>query len=652
MKLDFNLPKPAELGKSDFYAVNLRRSGSCLTPVGLPLTLLPKAGHRNFRLPSGKILSVGSDRLSLFIDGKPVGSLSSPFGSLLPDGPDDDCIILTADSAPEWLVDGQLRGKFTPLQSEINLSAVNETPLEQSVEPVKLSSSYPRSSGTLTAPDSRKAADVLQDALSSLEQRAAGAAMRVQPVWMAWQILDAAGKVISRSEPVLIHSSAGFQGSSGVEMTLTRKDNKFTDCSPGSLQVNSYAVRLKIERAADSWRRSRAASLEIIASRPLEFITGAVGAFNMVNSSTSTLYLSPLGSDPASIKALETRTRSEFPSSARVIARVSSPLEGVDMTIGVSPIDTDKRAWTETIAEPHAVCAFRVGSAVVYADASNPGMLLAARTSSPLAPVGYAKVATSRIHAFCSPVGSYGGWNYGRYHLLAFAADGVYAVAIDRSLTSISSSLIHSGGISSPSAVVSALDAIYFATADGSLLRLRGISLSSVSVPFPVASLAFVEATGELWMTAADSSVTATLHLATNRISVRTDIRVTRFDAESALAIDSDGALRDLCSETPEAVAVQWTRRIAVNFRSSMVEWRIDSPFLSRLELTLAVDGGGVPQRVNSLTVNGRLNAPLRLRVFSPARPYLSVIFNGIVDPSTRFSEVNFIDYPHKCPKI
>lgn len=642
MKLDFNLPKPTELSKSDFYAVNLRQSGSCLKPVGCPPTLFPEAGYRNFRLHSGKILSIGEDRHDLFIDGESIGALSSPFGALLPDGPDDDCIILTTNSAPEWLVGGQLRGKFTPLKSEVSLSATAETLLEQSVEPLKLSGSYPRSSGTLTAPDTRKAADLLRNALSTLEERAAGAAMRVQPVWMAWQMLDSAGKVISRSEPQLIYSSAGFQGTDGVEMTLTRKDGKFTDCSSGSMQVKAYSVRLKIERAADSWRRSRAASLEVIASPPLEFITGATGAFNMVSSTLSTLYLSPLGADSASINALKTRSRAEFQSSARVIARVPLPLEGVDLTIGVNPLDSGE-IWTETIAEPHAVCAFRGGSAVVYADASNPGMLLAAHASSPLAPVGSAKVATSRIHAICAPVGSSGGWNYGRYHLLAFAADGVYAVSIDRSLTSISSSLIHRGGVSSPSAVVAAIDAIYFATPGGSLLRLRGTALSSLHIPFPVASLAFVETTGELWMTASDSSATtATLNLASERICVRTDIHALRFDPESALAVDSAGALRDLRSETPKAVSVQWTRRIATDFSSSMVEWRIDSPLISGLELTLAVDGGGRLQRVNSMKLNGRLNAPLRFRVISPTRPYLSVIFNGTVDPSTRFSGIKF----------
>lgn len=641
MKLDFNLPKPSELSKSDFYAVNLRRCGACLKPVGCPPTLFPEAGCRNFRLPSGRILSIGDDRHDLFIDGESIGALSSPFGALLPDGPDDDCIILTTNSAPEWLVGGQLRGKFTPLKSEVSLSATAGTPLEQSVEPLKLSGSYPRSSGTLTAPDTQKAAATLRNALTALEERAAGAAMRVQPVWMAWQMLDSAGKVISRSEPQLICSAAGFQGADGVEMTLTRKDGKFTDCSSGSMKVNAYSVRLKIERAADSWRRSRAASLEVIASPPLEFITGATGAFNMVDSTSSVLYLSPLGADPASIEALETRSRADFPNSARVIARVPMPLEGVDMTIGVTPLDSGG-IWTETIAEPHAVCAYRGGSAVVYADASNPGMLLAAHASSPLAPVGSAKVATSRIHAICAPVGSSGGWNYGRYHLLAFAADGVYAVSIDRSLTSISSSLIHRGGVSSPSAVVSALDAIYFATTSGSLLRLRGTSLSSVDIPFPVASLAFVETTGELWMTAADSSITATLNLASDRICVRTDLHASRFDPESALAVDSAGGLRDLSVETPKAVSVQWTRRIAADFRSCMVEWRLDSPLLSSLELTLAVDGGGRPQRVNSVKINGRLNAPLRLRVLSPARPYLSVIFNGTVDPSTRFNGIKF----------
>ncbi len=135
MKLDFNLPKPSELSKSDFYAVNVRQCGSSLKPVGCPPTLFPDAGYRNFRLPSGKILSVGDDRHDLFIDGESVGALSSPFGALLPDGPDDDCIILTTNSAPEWLVGGQLRGKsdggnsaqLFDAQTRNSLAAISDT---------------------------------------------------------------------------------------------------------------------------------------------------------------------------------------------------------------------------------------------------------------------------------------------------------------------------------------------------------------------------------------------------------------------------------------------------------------------------------------------------------------------------------------------
>ena len=172
MKLDFILPKFSEFSQSDFYAENLRQCGGVLKPVGSPAILLSQAGLRNFRLPSGKILSVGDDRHDLFIDGAPIGSLSSPFGALLPEGPGDDCIILTTDSAPEWIIDGKLRGKFSPLNSDVTLSAVNETILEQSVEPIKLSGSYPRASGTLTAPDTLKAAQLHRNALSTLENSA------------------------------------------------------------------------------------------------------------------------------------------------------------------------------------------------------------------------------------------------------------------------------------------------------------------------------------------------------------------------------------------------------------------------------------------------------------------------------------------------
>lgn len=642
MKLDFSLPKSSEFSQSDFYAENLRLRNKLLTPTGCPPTILDCAGARNFRLPSGRILSVGDDRHDIFIDGDLVGSLSSPFGALLPEGPGDDCVILTTNSAPEWFTDGQLRGKFSLLKSEISLSADGEMSLEQSVDPLKLSDSYPRCSGTLTSADAQQAARVLEDALDSLEARAADAAMRVQPVWIAWQILDSAGKVISRSEPVLLQSSAAFQGKKGTEMTLTRENGKFTDCSPGTMKVTAYAVRLKINRAADSWRRSRAATLEVLASPPLKFISGATGAFNQLDSAHSTLYISPLGGDSSSIEALKSRTRAEFPSSAVVIARIENPLEGVDTLLGVSPLSSSSGSWTEPIAEPHAVCAFRGGSAVVYADSLNPGILLAAPAASPLAPVGSAKVSTGRIHAILAPIGSAGGWNYGRHHLLVFAADGVYAVSIDRSLTVISSSLIHHAGVSGPGAVAPALDAIYFSTSAGRLLRLKGSAVSPLEAPFPVESVAFVESASELWITSANGSMTATIHIPSMFCTMRTDLHALRFDPESALAVDTSGALRDLSVEVPKPTAVSWRRRLLADFRSAVVCWLVDSPFVAGLSLQLLVDGGATPRLVNRLSLNGRINAPLKLRVISPPRPWLTVAFSGVVDPLSRFRNFSF----------
>ncbi len=639
MKLDFKLPKIAEVSESDFYVENLREKLGRLVPTGCPPTVLDAAGARNFRLPSGRILSIGDDRHDIFIDGELIGSLGSPFGALLVEGPGDDCIILTTNSAPEWIVDGQLRGKFTPLKSEVSLEATGEMTFEQSVEPLKLTGSYPRASGTLTAPDEQKAFKALTTALESLETRAAGAAMRVQPVWMAWQILDSAGKVISRSEPMLIQSSAGFQGGKGCEMMLTRKDGKFTDCSAGTLEVKAYGVKVKINRSADQWRRQRAAWIEILAGPPLEYINGAQGAFNSISSTTSALYISPLGGDSASIEALKSRTRSEFPAQARVVARIAQPLEGIEVTLGVSPLESIS-TWEESIAEPNAVCAYRGGSAVVYADARNQGLLLAAPSASPLAPVGSAKVSTGRIHAIMAPVGGSGGWNYGRYHLLVFATDGVYAVSIDRTLKVISSQMLHSEGVDGPQAVAAASDGIYFATRGGLLMRIRGSAVSELGVAMKVSSVAYAGSEGELWL--CNGTQTATLNLAARKMTFRTDLHATRFDPESALATDSAGALRDLLREEPKVTAVRWRRRLDEPFAGGLVEWRIDSARISGLELILMVDGGGSPQRINAMSLSGRLNAPFRVKVFSPARPYLTVCFSGVVDPQSRFTGMKF----------
>ncbi len=640
MKLRFNLPKLAEVSQSSNYAANLRERGGALTPCGVPPTVQAEAGARNFRLPSGRILSIGADRHDLMIDGQLIGSLSSPFGALLTEGPGDDCIILTTNSAPEWLIDSELRGKFTPLKSEVRLEATGEFPLEQSVEALKLSGNYPRASGSLTAGDEVKAYQSLSAAFEAVENRAGSAGRRVQPVWMAWQILDGGGKVISRSEPMLIQGSGGFQGLRGVEMILTRKDGKFTSCSGATLTVDTYEVRLQIPRSEDSWRRQRAAKIEILASEPLKYINGAAGVFNMTDSQTSTLFISPLGGDAASLNALKERTRAAFADEARVIARIDNPLEGVDITLGVSALDSGA-GWTQSVGEPNAVCAYRGGSAVVYADSRQAGILLAAPALSPLSPVGSAKVSAGKIHAIMAPVGNSGGWNYGRYHLLVFAEDGVYAVSIDRTLRAISSQQIHGCGVSGPEAVAQAFDAIYFADSRGELLRLKGSRLEALTAPFAVASVGFSSAFAELWIASTAGRETATVALPSMKCTLRTDLHAARFEADG-LAVDTAGALRDLHRELEKPSHVEWTRRLEADFGSCEAEWMLDSEHVQGLELTLAADGGGAVQPVNRLRLNGQINAPLRVKIYSPQRPYVSIGFAGLVAPGSRFVQIKF----------
>lgn len=640
MKLNFNLPDVGNLSLSDDCAVNLRQTNSGLVPTGTPATLLPSAGLRNFRLPNGAILSVANDMHSLMLNGAPIGSLASPFGAMIPDGVDGDCIILTTLTPPEWIVGGKLRGSFAPVSGEISLSVASESPLSATVDPLKLSGSYPRATGTLSSSDCQKAYTALSSALSSLEYAAAVANMRVQPAWFAWQILDEGGQIILRSDPVLLQSAAGFQGLQGAEMTLTRSDGKFTACSAGSISASAYSVKLSVRRAAESWRRRRAATLEILAAEPLQYIKGAQGAFNSVDSSTSALFISPLGGDSASLEILKERSRAEFAQKARVVARIANPLEGVEVTVGTEPLTslTSLTRWSETVAEPRAIAALRSGSAVVYADASTTGMLLCAPASAPLAPIGSARVANGKIHAICTPAGSGGGWNYARQHLLVFAADGVYAVSIDRSLSLITSSLIYPEGVPGADAVARHVNSIFFCTNSGALMNLKGVNCSRLEAPFAVRALAVSKKHSELWLASA-SGLTATVN-PQGKASFRTDLTAIAFHP-GQLATDATGALRDLDNEVaPAATDIEWRRRTENPVRSAMTEWLLDSPMFTEMRLSLDADGGGAPQTLMSLTLNGPLNAPLRARLIAPPRPYLTVEIKGKAASGSRFQNL------------
>lgn len=628
MEMKITLPGRDEWDSEENYAVNLRglRGGGC-APVGIPQVAVADAGAACVAL-GDRLLTVSDDRHDLFIDGEPAGSLGSPFVSMLADG--DGAIIFTPDG-PEWLLGGKVQGGAPDGGAQVSAESSDEVSA-QVILP-ELQGSYPRSEGAVTAADVPAMTGAVRETLALLEAQARRTGGAVQPLLAGWRLVDVAGRTVASGGPALI--GLGVQGSGTLQFSCRHTGSTFEITGSALVRAVSWRLRVSVGRSASDFWRAQVARLEVLAVELPELLAGVTGRFNASGSQASVLNLTPV----MDAEGAERRAREAFARSARVVATVESPLEGFEGTLTLTEGSDDGAAWGDSGTGNFTPSgAWRFGSMTVYTLSGEPGTLLTAPSADPLRPVGRERVSQGRIMALTSPVGSGGGWNYGRHHLLAFATDGIYGVSVDRSLGIITSTLLHQWGVERSDAVAVTPSAVYAATQRGMVLRLRGSRAEVTEMPFAAVALTYVAESGELWILGADGSL-ATMD-GQGRCTLRTDLSVRRFVAPG-VAIDTSNAARALGREGREAVEVGWCRGADMSVGGMLrCRWRLASPMVSGLRLRLLAHSGGASQRLLELRVDGKVNAPVSAVFASPRRLRIIAELRGTASAGTRLLSV------------
>lgn len=630
LTMRIELPKAAEWDSAENYAENLRSAviagGAGCVPAGCPVTALADAGERTAVLPDGRILTVADDFRTIALDGSPAGELKADFRAAMADG--DRLVIFTADG-PEWVSDGLLQGAAPGSPAvEIGLAPLT-TRLTAEVRPISpLKGTYPRMTGNLEAADREAMAVQVQAALNSVRSQARLRGMLVQPSWVAWQMKDADGRIVARGEPQMFGS---LQGDSPLTFRATRSGSTFTVSGTSTFTVGAFGLTLKVGRSDSAFWRSRISRLEIIVWPDCARVSRTVGHLTEADSSTSTLTVTPV------IEATERGA------DGIVAARIDMPLEGVEMNLSLSEIEActwgdDDDSETTRRLVPSEV--FSAGTLTAYALDGEVGVIAVAPSADPLRLTARSRICQGRILRICAPVGTAGGWNYARHHLLAFATDGIYAVSVDSTLTRLSAIRISGDGVSRRDAVTSSPEAVYVATARGALLKLKGTRTTPLATPLTPVALVWNGAFGgELLLLEAGGRLAAIDR--NGRASLRTLFRAERL-VEPAMAVDTLGALRRLDREEPTATEIVWHRRVADPGAAieRRVQWQLDSACADALRLRVLADGGGTPQRVLQLSVSGPVNAPVSARFRSPRRAYLTAEIRGSVKPPTRLVQL------------
>lgn len=629
MNFKIDLPKAADWDAAENYAENLRETKvagitGCI-PVGTPAILAENAGAITEVLPGGNILAVSDDRHDLFLNGEAAGSLGSPLAAILPQG-NNEALLFTPDGV-EIFANGKLQEGAPGLDS-VQIS-VNETtePATEVVEMPPFSGSYSRPYGVLTDADTDAAAEAVSAALNSLEARARAAGKWIFPVQIAWRMLDSDGRIILQSPPIAVGTMPKL---SPLQFNAIHSETTLSVVNTSLLQVNFFDLRVQIKASASQFWQNRVAAIEIISWPMLARPVGVSGSFTQTDSSASSLTLTASLSEP------------DFDSTApRLIARIKSPLEfGADSAlnrIDESPCEYQYSTDCNTIL-PSAVC--DAGTITAYGLADKPGMLAVASGSDPLLIRATRRICMSKILRITPPAGTAGGWNYGRHHLLAFTVDGIYAVSIDSSMRTISSSRLAPLGIERADAVSVSPEAIYVASISGNLLRLKGTRIETLKIPITPKAVCRNVRNGELWV--APGLGCPMVMNDSGGVSLRTDITIDRF-IEPAMAVDSSGRLRNLADENPaDDTYIEWRRREICEVREQMRKalWVIDAERASNLSLQVLADSGGAPQRLLELTANGPINAPVAASFRAPRRAFFTAKLRGSLRSPARLLQL------------
>lgn len=630
MEIRLQLPKAAQWSDADNYAENLRMAdiAGCrgAVPVGRPSTLLADAGIITHVLADGRILTVADDMRTLAVDGRRAGVLESDFRAAMADG---DRIIVFTSGGREWVSGGALQGAG-PGAPQVGVGAdANVTPLSVEVIPAApLKGVYNRMTTPLQPVDCQAMASQIGAGVSSAIARASMLGLLVQPSWVGWQMTDVDGRIVARGEPVKVGS---LQGNGSLRFTSIKNDATFIPTGSDMLSVRAYGLTVRVGRSPSEFWRSRVSSLEIIVWPNCARVVGSTGHFDEINGTSSTL----------TVAALLEETARE--GRGIIAARIDRPLDGVEQSIRTGNLGfCDWDAAAEAARDLNPLAVYCGGSLVAYALDGERGVVGIADSSDPLSLTVRARVCQGSVMRLCAPVGSGGGWNYGRHHLLAFATDGIYALSVDGALKRISSTRICAEGIARADAVAVSSGAVYCVGARGSVLSLRGSKVSEIASPLahPVAA-GWCGRHEELILLGAGGMMAAVDR--EGRASMRTLFRAERL-VEPSMAVDSMGALRNLDNEEAEAevgVVRRCRERMAdrAGVRRRAV-WLLDAARVAALKLTLKADGGGSPQRVLELTVDGSVNAPVEADFACPRRAYLTAEVSGRLTAPARLLSV------------
>lgn len=324
--------------------VNLRATDGALQPVGEPMAMGVDDVGAVMALGRGAYLCVETDGQTLVVvdrEGR-VHRPGTAGGAVV--GvcrADESSWWVMTDVGPELLqpaADGspfELLGP-PPGFGAVALRGVDGGRFSATVASSRLAGSYPRGNGALTATDAQTMGEALMAAYEAVGNSASAAGGLIQPVMAAWRLVDKSGQELFRSVPQWLGPEEGFSMTGSMTTEVNAADGNYCQVSAFGISARAWKPTVVVDLTAvvQKWR-ARCTRLEILATRPIEFVEkGAATEASMYASATTgdaTLRVFMPGAsrgyttDTMRLRGLLTQALQRFNSEAEIVAVVNNP---------------------------------------------------------------------------------------------------------------------------------------------------------------------------------------------------------------------------------------------------------------------------------------------------------------------------------------
>ncbi|MBO4871724.1 MAG: hypothetical protein J5565_07080 [Muribaculaceae bacterium] len=440
------------------------------------------------------------------------------------------------------------------------------------------------------------------------------------PMWVRYGVRLWDDTYLWMSDPVALGAST-TDNAPLVSVNATVDSSAVTGIPASSLSLATYSLNVTVNSGIGSAWRSIVKAVDVLATRQADLVsTTSAIQYRCINNSGGQRVAVLQYGFPACNDA---QMQAQLQQSAWTVVASTTDMDALAQGVwnpGTPPSISLTPAQCDTITTPieHSVIASLVCNGRLYC-ACRSGLMTTSAPANPLVVARSYQVTGSRVLGLAAVPRSLYSGGFGRYPVYLFTSEGIYALPLSTQGVYGEPRLLDRTILAAGCVPTEGARDIYFTSSRGHLCRLRASTATIVARDAAATSLAWDDEHSELWCLDSNGRVTA--YMTDGECCERT-LPATHFygDITHALAIDTQGRVRDLTNEQQASMDIEWlSSPQPCATPPTEVEWNVYGDDVN-VNLDLLGERGMSCHGflVNRLTVRGRVAAPLKVPVFAP----------------------------------